>query len=78
MVDYYCLEEVYEVGDKDEIECCCKLFLVSVKCFVKDIRNKYLVLFWIINFGVLFVLIEGFYLEIVCNLVFFDDLRWEE
>lgn len=52
--------------------------MVSICKFVKDINNKYLNFFEMINFGIMFLLIEGFYFEVVRNVIFFDSLRCDE
>jgi competence-induced protein ccs50 len=78
LADYYRLEDVYESGNKEEIELYRKALLNSVKRFAKDIRSKYLAPPTTTNFGIMFLPTEGLYSEVVRNPEFFDSLRREE
>lgn len=78
LADYYCLEDAYESGDKDQIDLHRKNLLAAIKRFAKDIQSKYLNPPETTNFGVLFLPTEGLYSEVVRNPIFFDDLRRQE
>lgn len=76
--DYYRLEDVYESGDKEQVELYRKSLLNSIKRFAKDINKKYLNPPETTNFGIMFLPTEGLYSEVVRNASFFDSLRRDE
>lgn len=62
---YSALQDAYDSGDKTKAESCAKVLIQRIKLFAKDIRKKYVEPPYTTDFAIMFLPVEGLYLEAV-------------
>lgn len=62
---YSAIEDAYESNDQSAIEYASKEFVSRLKSFAKDINTKYIMPPYTTDFGIMFLPVEGMYLEAV-------------
>lgn len=72
---YHALLDAYDTGQAELVKVASKNLEASIKKFAKDIRDKYIEPPSTMDFGILFLPIEGLYAEIVRQPALFETLQ---